>query len=278
MLPARRPDSVVNAGIRWPILGKRKYMWITAVHVQLPDPRNIVLQRASRHRYTNFLGVWRKSGIARHHMLGVPDFLYVLAVSVTYINRFLFIERYQLPIRAITGAARRDISEPLGRTSQHGHGPYCSPLCFVVQIALQQQKLRAVRRNIQDIHVADRGTQRRHSSALYGHFDGMPVADEINTRSVRKDRASFSFARKCELLHWQWRIGRGRAVAAQRNPCCGAGQHYRGPNPDPLSRFHTLWQLYRQPALRSFRLLFHQPPQIHHQLMRRLITVFAILL
>src|ERR1022692_2424139 len=109
-------------------------MWITAVYAQLPDPRNIVLQGTSRHRYTNAFGVRRKNGIARHHMMSVPDFLYVLSVSVTYIDRFLFIERNQLAIRGITCAPRRDISQPLRRTSQHGHGPYCSPLCFVVQI------------------------------------------------------------------------------------------------------------------------------------------------
>ena len=162
-------------------------------------------------------------------MVGVPDFLYVLSVAVTHIDRFLFIERNPLPIRGITCATPRDISQPLRRTSQHGHGPYCSPLCFVVQIALQQQKLRAIRRNIQDTHGADRGSERRRVSPLYGHFDGSASADEINTRSVREDRGAFGFARKGQLFHRQWRrIGR-RAAAGKRNPCDGADQTAAAP-------------------------------------------------
>ena len=90
-------------------------MWIAAVHIQLPDPRKIDLQGASGDRHTKFLRVWRKNGIARHHMVSVPDFLYVLSGGVTHKNRFLFIERNQLPIRGITCAARRDISQPLRR-------------------------------------------------------------------------------------------------------------------------------------------------------------------
>src|SRR5580658_3598085 len=123
-------------------------------------------------------------------MVGVPDFLYVLSAGVTHIHRFLFIERNQLPIRGITCAAPRDISQPLRRPSQHGHGPYCSPLCFVVQIALQQQKLRAIRRDIQDTHGTDRSAERRRGSPLYGHFDGIVSTDEINTQSVREDRGT----------------------------------------------------------------------------------------
>src|SRR3984885_389604 len=81
MLSARRPNSGISAGILRPTLGKRKEMWITAVHVQLPDPHKIVLQGASRHRYTNFFGVRRKNGIPRPHMAGVPDFLYIFSVA-----------------------------------------------------------------------------------------------------------------------------------------------------------------------------------------------------
>src|SRR5277367_3910971 len=193
-------------------------MWVTAVYVQLPDPRKITLQASSRHRYTKFFGVRRKRGIARHHMVSVPDFLYVSSVDVTHINRLLLIEGNQLPIRRITCAARRDISQPLRGTSQHGHRPDCSPLCFVVQIALQQQKVSAIGRNIQDTHSADRGAERRRGSALYGHLDGILSADEINTRSVREDRGTFGFAGKGELLHRQRRRIRGRAVTAKRNP------------------------------------------------------------
>src|ERR1700690_1842809 len=241
MLPARRPGSAESVGVLWPMLRKGKEMWITAVHVQLPNPRKIILQAASRHRYTNSLGVRRKNGTARHHMVCVPNFLFVLPVRVTHINRFLFVERHQLPIRRIARAARRDISQPLRRTSEHGHSPYSSPLRFVVQIALQQQKLRAIRRNIQDSHGADRGAEKRRVSPLYGHFDRILPADEVNTRPVGEDRGAFGFARKGQLLHRQWKRISGYAVAGKRNPP-GSTNESRcpGPNPDPLPRLFLL--------------------------------------
>src|SRR5277367_1180626 len=34
MLSSRRPDSAIVGGVLWPMLGKRKWMWITAVHVE----------------------------------------------------------------------------------------------------------------------------------------------------------------------------------------------------------------------------------------------------
>src|ERR1700722_7330894 len=138
MLSAWRPEPAISAGVLRPMLRKRKQMWITAVYVQLPDPRNIVLQGASRHGYAKSFGVRRKSGTARHHVVGVPDFLYVLSVGVAHVDRFLFVESNRLPIRGITCAARGDISQPLRWTAQYGHGPDCSPLCLIVQIALQQ--------------------------------------------------------------------------------------------------------------------------------------------
>src|SRR5580698_3547040 len=210
-------------------------MWISTVHVQLPDPLNILLLGASRRRHTNFPGVRRKNGIAPQFMVGVPDFLYVLSVDVTHIDRFLFTERDQRPIGGITSATRRDVSQTLRRTSQHGHGPYCSPICFVVQIVPQQQKLGAVRRNIQDTHGADRGAERRRGSSLYRHFDVILSADEINARSVGQDRGTLGFVRKGELLHRQWRSIGGRAPAGKSNPRSGA-HHGGGPNPDPLPR------------------------------------------
>src|SRR5580704_13005897 len=242
MLPTWRPDSVEHRGVFWPVPRKRKKMCITAVYIQLPDFRNIVFQRASGHGYPNFPGVRRKNGIARHHMVSVPDFLYVLSVGVTHIDRFFFIKCNQLPVWGITCAARRDISQPLRRTSQDRHRPYGSTLCFVVQIAPQQQKLRAIRGNIQDAHVADRGAERRRGSPLHGHFDGIVSADEINSRSVGEDRGRFGFARKGKLLHRQRsRIG-GCAAPSKRKP---------QPRPQSRSTSSPSLSLQALPAIQS---------------------------
>src|SRR5580698_4400864 len=101
MFPAPCPHSAVYVGVRWPMLRQCEYMRIASIYIQLPDPRNIVLQRASRDGHTNSLRVRRKGRIARHHMVRVPNLLYVSAVSIADVDRFLFVERNQLPVRGV---------------------------------------------------------------------------------------------------------------------------------------------------------------------------------
>src|SRR5271168_4231283 len=99
MLPAHCPHSVVHVGVWWPMLRQCEHMRIAPIYVELPDPRNIVLQRASRDGYTNSLRIRRKGRTARHHMVRVPNLLYVFPVGIANVDRFLFVERNQLPIR-----------------------------------------------------------------------------------------------------------------------------------------------------------------------------------
>src|ERR1700733_7096167 len=121
-------------------------MWVAAVNIHFPDFSRIVV-RVAGNGHQNAPGIRRKMR-PENLAMSVPDLFYIRSVALDDEKGIQISVGNQAAIRRPAGAASHLISQPPRGASEDRYSPERASAGNIIDILLQSQQLRCVRRNI----------------------------------------------------------------------------------------------------------------------------------